>query len=78
MGHWEDHEEPARRAMLQIVTMANRNAETAIENRVDAINMALERGATWTELGAAMGMSRQAAHKRFNGRAKPSSSGRKH
>lgn len=60
----------AKRAVLQAVKNDHRWAEAAIANRNDSIRRALEFGATWNELGVAMGLSRQAAHRRFNGAVK--------
>lgn len=50
---------------LAWVTMEHRRAEAACANRLDAIERARAWGATWEQLGAAMGMTRQTAHKRF-------------
>ena len=50
---------------LEWVAMMHNNAEAAIVNRTKAIAMAREWGATWEELGETMGMTRQAAHRRF-------------
>ena len=55
----------AKGTLLQNVTMTHRLAEAHNANRIEAIRMALDFGATWAELGASMGMSRQAAHRRF-------------
>jgi predicted DNA-binding protein (UPF0251 family) len=58
--------EEAKRIILQNVTMYHREAETALANRFEAIKMALSLDATWDQIGESMGMSRQAAHRRFN------------
>ena len=55
----------AKEATLLHVTAAHRDAEAAIANRRDMIETARGFGATWDEIGAACGMSRQTAHKRF-------------
>lgn len=55
----------AKATCLEHVTETHRTAVAAIDNRIDAMRMAVRFGATWTELGAAMGMSKQAAHSRF-------------
>lgn len=65
-----DEEEAAEHALilgsyLAWVTMQHRQAEAAIANRQHAIQQAREYGASWEELGASLGMSRQMAHKRF-------------
>jgi hypothetical protein len=54
-----------RTSYLAWVTMMHRSAEAATANRRQAIERARAWGATWEELGEAMAMSRQAAHKRF-------------
>lgn len=54
-----------RAAAIQHVRAAHRAAETAIENRIELLRAARSFGATWDELGAAMEMSRQTAHKRY-------------
>lgn len=55
----------AKAAALAHVTNTHREAETAIANRLEMLRTARTFGATWDDLGAAMGMSRQTAHKRF-------------
>jgi len=60
-----EHEHAAKRAVLNMVTMWNRTADASNANRIESIRTALEFGATWSELGAAMGISRQLAHRRF-------------
>lgn len=62
--------EEAMRVSLQNVTMNHREAETYIANRIEAIKMALGLGATWEQVGESMGMSRQAAHRRFHNGAR--------
>lgn len=54
-----------RRSYLAWVTMQHRQAEAATENRIHAISEARQWGATWEEIGDAMSMSRQSAHKRY-------------
>ena len=55
----------ALRTILQGVAMWNRTAEASNMNRIESIMMALDFGGTWEHVGKAMGMSRQAANKRF-------------
>lgn len=67
MGH---DDEPVRNGEMRAVTLrhvliGHQLAETAIANRIELIRMARSFGATWDEIGAALGMSRQTAHKRF-------------
>jgi hypothetical protein len=57
--------ERVKMAVLQNVRMQHRAAEAATANRIEAIRMALDLDATWADIGAAMGMSRQLAHRRF-------------
>ena len=57
-----------RRGFLAAVTMHHRTAEAAIANRLSAIENARRLGATWQQIADALGLTRQAAHKRF-GRA---------
>jgi hypothetical protein len=45
--------------------MAHRDAEAAVANRIDMIVACLKLGASWTDIGAATGLSRQQAHRRF-------------
>ena len=52
-------------ATLLHVASAHRAAEAAIASRADMIQAARDFGASWDDLGRVMGMSRQAAHKRF-------------
>lgn len=52
-------------AALQHVRTQHREAEAAIQNRLEMIRAARAFGASWAELGEAMEMSRQTAHKRF-------------
>lgn len=70
MGDQNDDDPPlgmadALTAVLQHVRAAHREAETAILNRAEMIEAARSFGASWEQLGQAMGMSRQTAHKRF-------------
>ena len=50
---------------LAWVAMTHRSAEAAVINRSQAIERARAFGCTWDELGGAMGMTRQTAHKKF-------------
>lgn len=54
-----------KQLMLAQVRMAHVHAEAAVEIRNTALRMARAGGCTWTELGEAMDMSRQAANRRF-------------
>jgi DNA-binding MarR family transcriptional regulator len=62
-------------AALQAVAVsaaALRASSVALEQRRDrAVEAAIAAGATWTQIGAALGVSSQAAHKRFRGLAPP-------
>jgi hypothetical protein len=55
----------AKAAVIMNVRMYHRLAEANIDNRQDAVDMARDFGASWDELGKAMGISRQSAQKRF-------------
>lgn len=50
---------------LEQVTTTHRLAEAATANRLVAITLARNLGLSWHEIGEAMGLSRQAVHKRF-------------
>jgi hypothetical protein len=50
---------------LSRLVREHRVAEAICENRRDTVRSALRLGATWTDIGNATGMSRQAAHGRF-------------
>jgi hypothetical protein len=53
-----------RSAVARVETLAVRLA--ALEAQRDAaVAVALEAGATWAEIGGALGVSAQAAHRRF-------------
>lgn len=53
------------RSYLAGLGMTHRFAEMAIANRRESVALAREVGATWEDIGRAMGMTRQLAHKRF-------------
>lgn len=55
----------ARAAALIHVKAAHEEAEAAIQTRIAMIRSARDFGASWHDVGEAMGMSRQTAHKRF-------------
>jgi hypothetical protein len=55
-----------RRAIVSHISMCHRMAEASIANRVDAVIIARRLDVHWTEIGAAMGMTRQTAHRRFS------------
>ena len=50
---------------LDRVTMTHRLAEAVDHNRIDSIRLARDTGASWEQIGRALGMTRQAAHKRY-------------
>lgn len=50
---------------LGMVRMMNLFAEASAAVRLDAITSARNAGASWTAIGAVMGMTRQQAHKKF-------------
>jgi hypothetical protein len=54
-----------KRIALEQVENTHRLCEAALANRIRAVQLARELGASWDEIGAAMGMSRQSAHKHF-------------
>lgn len=56
-----------QRIVVEQVRTTHVLAEAAITNRIEAIRLARELGVSWTVIGAAMGMSRQSAHKHFSG-----------
>lgn len=68
----------AKITCLENLSIHHRLAEAVTENRLDAVRMALRFQATWAEIGAAMGMSKAAAHKKFAHlvRRKPNGHGR--
>lgn len=54
-----------RAALLAHLAAVHRDTETSATNRAEMVEQARLLGATWDEIGAALGMTRQAAHKRF-------------
>lgn len=56
----------AREAALTHLAVAHRAAEVAIAARLEMVRQARIFGATWDQIGEALNMTRQAAHKRFN------------
>lgn len=59
------HDSHEQEMAIAHVRMANVHAESAIEVRAEAIRVARALGCSWEQLGDALGMSRQTAHKRF-------------
>lgn len=55
----------AKATSLLHLTAEHRLAEAAVASRLDAMRMARGFGATWEEIGAAMGISRQTANKKY-------------
>ncbi|HVV38673.1 MAG TPA: hypothetical protein VHC63_18845 [Acidimicrobiales bacterium] len=54
----------------RLLVLARQSEEHAIECRRQAISYVLEAhdcGASWADIGAAFGITRQAAHERFHG-----------
>ncbi|MFL5820273.1 MAG: Clp protease N-terminal domain-containing protein [Solirubrobacteraceae bacterium] len=73
----------ARRTTRTLDPQAGLRALTALRERLDELEMlqvsaAVEAGLSWTDIARAMGISRQAAHKRYSRRAgrEPGASGR--
>ncbi len=56
------------RALLDRAWAAHLEHEQALQRRDELAIQAAELGATWREVGAACGMSAQAAHERFRDR----------
>lgn len=59
------HRHEIRDALLARLVARHRAAEHAIADRADTVRQARSFGATWEQIGDAMGITRQAAHKRF-------------
>ncbi|WP_134324747.1 hypothetical protein [Cumulibacter soli] len=58
---------PARDAKhFRAIIAANDNVETARRELADAVSAARDAGNSWTVIGAALGISRQAAQERFS------------
>ena len=55
----------AKAASLLHLEATHREAEAAHTARIMSIRVAQSFGASWSDIGAATGMSRQAAHNRF-------------
>lgn len=61
---------------VAVSAAALRASAAALEQRRDqAVEAAIAAGATWAQIGAALGVSSQAAHKRFRGLARPGTPG---
>lgn len=56
---------PTKAALLKRVSVASARFEAARKALREAVHMALDDGATWSEIGATLGVSRQAAFDRF-------------
>jgi hypothetical protein len=56
----------ARDAILRHLAVAHRAADVANASRAELVRQARMFGATWDQIGEALGMTRQAAHKRFS------------
>lgn len=54
-----------KRIALEQVATTHALAEVATQNRIAAIRLARDLDLSWEAIGAAMGMSRQTAQKRF-------------
>jgi len=61
--HVQRHE--ARDALLALLQTMHRDAEHASVARASMVRQARLFGATWDQIGEALNMTRQAAHKRF-------------
>lgn len=57
---------PVSDSPLTALAAALAGAVEAEEHLVAAVDAARDAGATWADIGEALGISRQAAHKRFN------------
>lgn len=56
---------PDKASLVAMVAAASATLELAREALHQAVHNALDRGATWSEVGEALGVSRQAAFQRF-------------
>lgn len=56
---------PQRTHLLELVAAASTAFEAARAALHDAVRRALDEGATWSEIGDVLGVSRQAAFQRF-------------
>jgi hypothetical protein len=61
---------PEAAHLLDAAAIFDAELAAVLRQRDDYARRALEAGATWREVGAAIGMSPQAAHKRFHGGAR--------
>ena len=57
--------EDAREAVLAQLRAAHRLADAVTTNRAEMVREARRFGASWQDIGDAIGMTRQSAHKRF-------------
>jgi hypothetical protein len=65
MEEWySEHANPLLR--LQAVTQADEDVRDAEGRRVSAIAVAREQGASWSDIGSALGVSKQAAQQRYS------------
>jgi hypothetical protein len=60
-----DGGEPRQRSALEGLTAATMLASVVDRLRGELVRLALRRGATWNEIGRALGVSKQAAHARY-------------
>lgn len=61
----DDYKEQHRRELLEDLQYRHEQTDLHQRERIRRMRLAREAGASWTEIGAAIGMSRQAAHKRY-------------
>lgn len=54
-----------RLTLLRVVTTRSQELAPARRNLADAVERARAAGATWAEIGSALGITRQAAYQRF-------------
>lgn len=66
----------ARSAVLAHLVGMHRTAEAAIQNRAEGVEQARRFGATWQDIGEALGMTRQAAYKKFGEQQQPRKAGK--
>ena len=64
---WEDRQHPAQPA-LEALTAVTILTSVVERLRGKLVRLALRRGATWNEIGRALGVSKQAAHARYRNR----------
>ena len=62
---------PDKSRLLETVSAASAAYEAARDGLHEAVRAALDHGATWTDIGAVLGVSRQAAFQRFGPKRAP-------